>query len=77
MVKNLPSGAGDANSIPGQGIKIPHAAGQLSPGTVTSESLQVTSKTQCSTPPPKKKKTRKTHAMMPSRSSDRSAVSGL
>ena len=78
MVKNLPSGAGDASSIPGQGIKIPHAAGQLSPGTVTSESLQVKSKTQCSNPPPKKKKkTRKTHAMMPSRSSDGSAVSGL
>ena len=56
MVKNLPSGAGDASSIPGQGIKIPHAAGQLSPGTVTSESLQVKSKTQCSNPPPKKKK---------------------
>ena len=31
MVKNLPSNAGDAGSIPGQGTKIPHAAGQLSP----------------------------------------------
>ena len=27
MVKNLPSNAGDAGSIPGQGTKIPHAAG--------------------------------------------------
>ena len=30
VVKNLPSNAGDAGSIPGQGTKIPHAAGQLS-----------------------------------------------
>ena len=30
MVKNPPSNAGDAGSIPGQGTKIPHAAGQLS-----------------------------------------------
>ena len=29
-VKNLPTKAGDAGSIPGQGTKIPHAAGQLS-----------------------------------------------
>ena len=26
VVKNLPSGAGDSGSIPGQGAKIPHAA---------------------------------------------------
>ena len=31
MVKNPPSNAGDADSIPGRGTKIPHAAGQLSP----------------------------------------------
>ena len=31
VVKNPPSSAGDAGSIPGQGTKIPHAAGQLSP----------------------------------------------
>ena len=28
-VKNLPSNAGDAGPLPGQGTKIPHAAGQL------------------------------------------------
>ena len=32
MVKNPPSSAGDSGSIPGRGIKIPHAAGQLSHG---------------------------------------------
>ena len=37
MVKNLPSNAGDVGSIPGQGTKIPHAAGQLSPCTATTE----------------------------------------
>ena len=36
-VKNLPSNAGDAGSILGRGIKIPHAAGQLSPHTTTTE----------------------------------------
>ena len=30
VVKNLPCNAGDVGSIPGQGTKIPHAAGQLS-----------------------------------------------
>ena len=29
VVKNLPSNAGDAGSIPGQETKIPHALGQL------------------------------------------------
>ena len=29
MVKNLPSNAGDEGLIPGQGTKMPHAAGQL------------------------------------------------
>ena len=37
MVKNLPSGAGDAGSIPGRGTKIPHAAGQLGLRTTTTE----------------------------------------
>ena len=37
VVKNLPSNAGDASSIPGRGTKIPHAAGQLSPLTTTTE----------------------------------------
>ena len=31
MVKNLPSDAGDAGSIPAQETKVPHAAGPLSP----------------------------------------------
>ena len=30
VVKNPPYNAGDAGLIPGQGTKIPHAAGQLS-----------------------------------------------
>ena len=37
MVKNLPSHAGDMGSIPCQGTKIPHASGQLSPCTTTTE----------------------------------------
>ena len=37
MVENLPSNAGDMGSISGGGTKIPHAAGQLSPGTETRE----------------------------------------
>ena len=31
VVKNPPSNSGDTGLIPGQGTKIPHAAGQLSP----------------------------------------------
>ena len=37
VVKNLPSKAGDAGSIPGLGTKIPHAAGQLNPCSATRE----------------------------------------
>ena len=38
MVNNPPSNAGfDADSIPGQGTKVPHAAGQLSLSTATTE----------------------------------------
>ena len=37
MVKNLPSNAGDTDSIPGQGTKIPHATGKLSLSGVTRE----------------------------------------
>ena len=37
MVKNPPSNAGDMGSIPGQGTKIPCAAGQLSLSTATTE----------------------------------------
>ena len=37
MVKNLPSNAGDQDSNPGQGAKIPHAVGQLTPCTPARE----------------------------------------
>ena len=37
MVKNPPCNAGDRDSIPGQGTKIPHAAEQLSTHAVTTE----------------------------------------
>ena len=37
VVKNLPPNAGDVGSIPGRGTKIPHAVGQQSPHTATTE----------------------------------------
>ena len=37
VVKNPPSNAGDAGSIPGWGAKIPHATGQLSPCATTTQ----------------------------------------
>ena len=37
MVKNPPSDAGDAGSIPGQGTKIPQVMGQLSPHATATE----------------------------------------
>ena len=37
VVKNPPYNAGDTGSIPGQGTKIPHAVGQLSPRATTTE----------------------------------------
>ena len=37
MVKNLPSSAGDASSMPGRKIKSTYALGQLSPCTTTRE----------------------------------------
>ena len=37
VVKNPPSNAGDAGSIPGRGTKIPHATRQLSPCVTTTE----------------------------------------
>ena len=37
IVKNPPSNAGDAGSIPGLGTKIPLATGQLSPRAATTE----------------------------------------
>ena len=40
FLKNLPFNTGDTGSIPGWGVKIPHAMGRLS--------LHITRKTQCS-----------------------------
>ena len=37
MIRNPSSNAGYVGSIPGQGTKIPHAAGQLSPRATTRE----------------------------------------
>ena len=37
VVTNPPSNAGDADSIPGWGTKIPHGAWQLSPHAATAE----------------------------------------
>ena len=37
VVKNPPSKAGDAGSIPGRGTEIPRATGQLSQSTATTE----------------------------------------
>ena len=45
VVKHLPPNAGDTGLIPGQGTKIPHAMGQLSPHTATRIPL-VTIRTQ-------------------------------
>ena len=41
VVKNPPSNAGDAGSIPGWGTKIPHALGQLSVGATTIELVRL------------------------------------
>ena len=41
VVKHLPYNAGDAGSIPGQGTRIPHAAGQLSPRATTTELVRL------------------------------------
>ena len=37
MVENPPSNAGHVSSIPGRGTKIPHAMGQLSPRSTTTQ----------------------------------------
>ena len=41
IIKNLPSNAGDMGSIPGQGTKIPHTAGQLSSTAATGEACML------------------------------------
>ena len=47
VVKNLPSNAGNMSLIPGQGTKISHATGQLSPCTTTREDWML--QNRCST----------------------------
>ena len=42
VVKNSPSNAEDLGSIPGQGARIPHATGQLSPLSSTREKPKAT-----------------------------------
>ena len=41
VVKNPPYNARGSGSTPGQGTKIPHAAGQLSPCTTTTELVRL------------------------------------
>ena len=49
VVKAPPSNAGDTGSIPGRGIKIPHASGQRSPQALKQPMNPfATTKTQCS-----------------------------
>ena len=45
MVKNSSSNAEDMDSIPGQGTKIPHDAGQPSPHTTTRSPCATTRET--------------------------------
>ena len=40
VVKNLPCDEGDSGSVPGQGTKIPHAKGQLSPWATTRDLMR-------------------------------------
>ena len=47
VVKNLPSNAGDVGSIPDQGTNIPHATGQLSPHTTTTELTRLNERATC------------------------------
>ena len=46
VVKNLPCNAGDVGSIPGQGTKIPHAAGQRSLRATTTELVRLNERGQ-------------------------------
>ena len=49
MVKNPPCKAGDTDSIPDPGTKIPHATGQLRPSTVTRENPGTAVTSPCAT----------------------------
>ena len=51
VVKNPPSNAGDTGSIPGQGTKIPHAEGQLSPRASTREPVCCKLQSPCALEP--------------------------
>ena len=42
VIENLPSNAGDVDSMPGWGTKSPHASGHLSPGAATTEPVHQT-----------------------------------
>ena len=55
MVKNLPPKAGEAGSIPNQGTKMPHAAGQLSPCTTTREACMLQRRPRAAPTPQKRK----------------------
>ena len=41
VVKNPPSNAGDVDSIPGRGTKIPRATGHMSPRATTTELMRL------------------------------------
>ena len=81
MVKTLPSKAGDTGSIPSQGTKIPHAAGQLSPSAATAEptssrvcalkleNLPPARKTQHSCPP-NKENIQEVSVLLPARNTE-------
>ena len=56
MVKNPPSQAGDAGSTPGQGTKIPHTVGQLSPRRTTREACSLQQRLSADKIKKKKKK---------------------
>ena len=81
VVKTLPSKAGDTGSIPSQGTKIPHAAGQLSPSAATAEptssrvcalkleNLPPARKTQHSCPP-NKENIQEVSVLLPARNTE-------
>ena len=52
MIKNLPYDAGDSGSMPGQGAKIPYAAGQLCPLAKTAEPVHCNRRTCMMQPRP-------------------------
>ena len=64
VVKNPPYNVGYSGLIPGQGTKIPHAVGQLSPCTTTTELCTSTREPECH-------KLQRTHALEPARHNQR------